>query len=196
MRQTTRTITGATALVVAALTLAGCGQATEAAPTATASPVPLVTLSAEEQAVADAKEAYARFVKVDSEIGSNLTNSLDGYDDVASGAGLIDLKQRVSQQREQTIYVTGSMEVISVEPTKVSLEYDPNADPQRIPFVTLRACVDLSAAKVHEESTGKIEDIKMQRQSVLVDVTNETGLLSDAGSWRVGYVDVDGVKPC
>jgi hypothetical protein len=193
MRQTKRTIIGAAAFAASALVLAGCGQSTEASPASSSpTPLPTVTVSAEDQAIADAKEAYIRFVQVDAEIGSNLTNSLDSYDEVATGAALIDLKYRVSQQRDQTIYVTGPMEVGSIEQKKVSLEYDPNSDPPLIPFVTLRACVDLSAAKVHEESTGKIEEIKMPRQVVLVDVTNETGLLSDKGSWRVSYFKNEG----
>ena len=192
MRQTTRTITGATALVVAALTLAGCGQATEAAPTATASPVPLVTLSAEEQAVADAKEAYVRAVKVDEEISTNLTNSLEGYDAVMTGPALIEAKNDTEQQRKQSIYFTGATKIVSMEPITVVTEYDPNADPPKVPLVSLKVCLDLSEVKIHEESTGKSESLVKPRQEALVDVTNETGLLTDKGSWRVSYAKNEG----
>lgn len=189
-------ITGAAFVAAAALLLTGCGgEATADAPTTRLPALPTVTLSAEEQAVSDAKEAYQRAIRVDDEISSNLTNPLDGYDAVATGPALVDVKYKTGQQREQTIYYTGATEIVSMEPIEISLAYEPNAKPPKIPVVSLRVCIDLSNSTIHQESSGKVENFQKTRQSALVDVVNEPGLLADKGSWRVFFYK-ETKKPC
>ncbi|HEU0180866.1 MAG TPA: hypothetical protein VFR16_01660, partial [Agromyces mariniharenae] len=92
------------AVVVAtglALALAGCVSAPTPTPTPTAADTPAPIFASDEEALAAAETAYARFVEATTAVTNGGGASPDGLDSVASGEALEDERAAAARFREQ-----------------------------------------------------------------------------------------------
>ncbi len=134
-----RAVRRGAAVVVAtglALALAGCVGAPAPTPTPTSAGTPEPIFASDEEALAAAEAAYARFIEATTTVTNRGGASPEGLDSVASGDALEDERAAAARFREQGLRTTGtvSFRVDDVQ----SIAVDTNAVE-----ITLYVCDDL-----------------------------------------------------
>jgi hypothetical protein len=169
-------------------------QPSAAAPSIAPSAAPVVQ-TPEDLAIAEAKERYAEFLRVDDQVGQGGYRSSAPYDAVTVSPER-DLQERAFRIIRQRPGATqrGSVEIVSLGATSVAL----TASPGDYPKIVLQACLDVSGVDV-VDGTGKslvVPERVDRPKSVVTMYQYEVGTKgAELGGWYV-YEDAATGESC
>ena len=199
----------AAAGVAALMCLSACSSTgstdTDPPPDATAPvttpPAPTTTVpapprpSADEQAVAQAKDVVRRYYDLIDRLALDPSvEADDALTSVAASTGLLDARNLISSIRDPGYVQSGLTRIVSLDATVLSLEFEPQAQPPRLPTVAVAVCYDVSDVDVTDaQGASVVAGDRADRALERVQVANPTW--PDPAGWRV-YNSETKDEPC
>lgn len=187
-----RTIGGVVlVLMVAASTSACTGNDPPDPPSTTTASPTTTTPSPEDQAIAEATPVVHDYYRVMDELASDPTMDLARLEEVTISAGLGEAKTEIVFGRSKGYRSVGTTELVSVNPTDVTLEFKPNDQPPDIPTVSFDVCYDVSGVDV-VDATGKSVVLPERPEQALTRLAVSNYDWPAPEGWKVSGIEVKG----
>lgn len=195
-----RRLTAAAGIAVVALLVSSCGgeddpvaqpAPSSAAPTTSApTSSSVVSVSAEDQALADVSEIVNQYYALLDQIGADRSADANILRDVATGDALQNAIRNDVRSKAQGRVQIGNVKVLEVEPFSIDLTSDPAADPRKYETIVIDTCIDVSGVNVVDaEGKSVVLATRLPQSADRFTVMNY-----DFG-WRITTVEYAG-QPC
>ncbi len=172
-----------------------------AAPVTTPSATPMTTAptpppppSADDQAIARAEGVVRRYYDLIDQLTVNPSADAGALTSVAASTGLIDARNLVSSVRGPGYVQSGKTRIISLDAKLISLDFQPKAQPPKLPTVAIAVCYDVSDVDITDaQGTSIVTKDRADRALERVQVANPAW--PDPAGWRV-YNSETKDEPC